>query len=164
MKRWLCLLALVLLTPGCIFEDKSSEVYSVKNLVNRCIRVRAPMTVIESPKRDLPYLSRGTTDADQRLLRLRPGSEMIVRSVRLRSTFEMTTVQVLVEYRESKQVFDGTLLFSGAWILAASQALKRDDESARALREPELDRSTAEWCNREDAEPASEVVRLTSKH
>lgn len=146
MKRCLCLLALVLLTHGCIFEDESREVYSVKNLVNRCIRVRAPMTVIESPKRDLAYLSRGTTGADHQMLR--PGTEMIVRSVRLRSTFEMTTVQVLVEYRESKQVFDGTLLFSGAWILAASQALKRDDESARALREPELDRLTAEWCNR----------------
>lgn len=163
MKRWVYLLALVLVIPGCIFEDKSSEVYSVKNLVNRCIRVRAPMTVIESPKRGLPYLSRGTSEADHPMLRLRPGSEMIVRSVRLRSTFEMTTVQVLVEYRESKQVFDGTLLFSGAWILAASQALKWDDESAKALREPELDRSTAEWCNREHAEHASEVVPLRER-
>ena len=163
MKRSLYLVVLVLVHQGCIFEEKTSEVHAVNNLVNRCIRLRLPMSVIESPKGGLPYLSRGTSDADRPMLQLPAGSETIVRSVRLRSTFEMTTVQVLVESRESKQMFDGTLLFSGAWILAASQALKRDDVSANVLREPELNPPSAEWCEQNGPNPASEVAFLHAR-
>lgn len=160
--RFLRKLAVFVLAAAfaCSPSERSVEVDHVLKLSGRCVRVREPMFILRPTSGSgTLYLSRSQSTIDPTVGNLVIGSEIRIHGSWLKSTFEMTTVEIIGSTGLNADVIVSPL-FASAWIIGVSQALKWEDSSAAVLRHPELNSDLAEWC----AAPSDGLPNVGIRH